>query len=58
MSKRILIVDDEADINTALREILESNDFIVDSFENPRLALDNFKPYFYDLLILDIKCQK
>lgn len=55
MSKRVLIVDDEADINTALCEILELNSFIVDSFENPRLALDNFKPYFYDLLILDVK---
>ena len=55
MSKRILIVDDEADINTALREIFESNGFTVDSFENPRHALENFKPHFYDLLILDIK---
>ena len=55
MSKRILIVDDEADINTALRGILEQNGFTVDSFENPRDALDNFKPHYYDLLILDIK---
>ena len=55
MSKRILIVDDEADINTVLREILESNGFTVDSFDNPRYALENFKPHFYDLLILDIK---
>ncbi len=55
MSKRILIVDDEADINTALRDILESNGFTVDTFDNPRDALGNFKPHFYDLLILDIK---
>jgi len=55
MSKRILIVDDEADINTTLHEILESNGFIVDTFDNPHLALENFKPRFYDLLILDIK---
>ncbi len=55
MSKRILIVDDEADINIVLREILESNGFTVDSFDNPRYALENFKPHFYDLLILDIK---
>ena len=54
MSKRILIVDDEADINTALRGILEQNGFTVDSFENPRDALDNFKPHYYELLILDI----
>jgi DNA-binding response OmpR family regulator len=55
MSKRILIVDDEADINSVLCEILKLNGFIINSFENPRLALDNFKSYFYDLLILDIK---
>ena len=55
MSKRIIIVDDEADINTALREIFESNGFTVDSFDNPHDALENFKPHFYDLLILDIK---
>ena len=55
MSKRILVVDDEADTNTALHEILEQNGFIVDSYEDPCLALENFKPHFYDLLILDIK---
>ncbi|MGN6633623.1 MAG: response regulator transcription factor [Nitrososphaeraceae archaeon] len=55
MSKRILVVDDEADTNTALHEILEQNGFIVDSYEDPFLALKNFKPHFYDLLILDIK---
>ena len=27
----------------------------MDSFDNPLGALNNFKPYFYDLLILDIK---
>ena len=55
MSKRILVVDDEADTNTTLHEILEQNGFIVDSYEDPFLALENFKPHFYDLLILDIK---
>lgn len=55
MSKRILIVDDEADINTVIHEILESSGFIVNSFDNPHNALDNFKPHYYDLLILDIK---
>ena len=55
MSKRILVVDDEADVNIALRKVLEKNGFIVDSYENPFLALENFKPHYYDLLILDIK---
>ncbi len=47
MSKRILIVDDEADINIVLREILESNGFTVNSFDNPHEALESFKPHFY-----------
>jgi DNA-binding response OmpR family regulator len=55
MSKKILVVDDEPDVNIVLRKVLEKNGFIVDSYENPLLALDNFKPRYYDLLILDIK---
>ena len=55
MSRKIPMVDDEADANTAIREVLEQNGFIVDSYEDPFLALENFKPHFYDLLILDIK---
>ena len=46
MSKKILIVDDEADINIALRGILEQNGFIVESYENPNLALENFSLIF------------
>lgn len=55
MLKRILVVDDEADVNTTLCKVLEENGFIVDSYEDPFLALENFKPHTYDLLILDIK---
>jgi two-component system catabolic regulation response regulator CreB/two-component system response regulator ChvI len=52
---RILVVDDEPDVNTAVREVLEQNGFKVDSFEDPLLALENFKAHLYDLVILDIK---
>jgi DNA-binding response OmpR family regulator len=31
---------------------------VVDSYTDPILALSNFKPRFYDLLILDIKMPK
>ena len=58
MSKRILVVDDEPDVNITLRKVLEKHGFIVDSYEDPFLALDNFKPHYYDLLILDIKMPK
>jgi DNA-binding response OmpR family regulator len=42
MSKRILVVDDELDVNFTLCKVLEKSGFVVDSYENPLLALDNF----------------
>jgi len=54
-NKRILMVDDDTDVNTTLRTVLEANGFNVDSYEDPLLALSNFKIRFYDLVILDIK---
>lgn len=53
--KRILIVDDEIDINYTLETVLKENGFIVDSFDSPALALNNFKAGLYDLVLLDIK---
>ena len=55
---RILIVDDEPDVNLAVRIVLEDNNFIVDSFNDPVVALENFKANFYDMVILDIKMPK
>ena len=53
--KRILLVDDESDITIAFRISLESNGFIVDTFNDPQGALSNFKSGVYDLLLIDIK---
>ena len=53
--KRILVVDDEHDINLTLKFVLEGNDFKVDSFTNPLVALQNFKSGLYDLVLLDVK---
>ena len=50
-----MILDDERDTNTALEMVLLDNGFKVDSYEDPILALENFKSCFYDLVILDIK---
>jgi CheY-like chemotaxis protein len=53
--KRILIVDDEIDVNYTFETVLEENGFVVDSFDTPALALNSFKPNLYDLVLLDIK---
>src|SRR5438445_13661344 len=55
MVKSILVVDDEHDINLSLKFVLECNDFKVDSFTNPFLALQNFKGGLYNLVLLDVK---
>jgi len=58
--KRILIVDDEADVTTTFKAIIEeSNNDVnkkieVHTSSNPALALSEFKPNFYDLLLVDI----
>ena len=53
--KKTLIVDDEPDVNLALKMALEGNSFEVDAFDNALSALENFRKGLYDLLILDIK---
>ena len=54
-NKKILIVDDEPDITFTLRTILEENGFKeVDVFNEPLLALHDFKSGVYSLLITDV----
>jgi DNA-binding response OmpR family regulator len=58
MNKRVLLVDDEPDLNLTLKMVLEENGFKVDSFTDPLSALENFKGEaagIYELLILDMK---
>ena len=51
---RILLVDDDVDITTSLKIGLKDNGFVVDAFNDPLLALSNFKSGLYDLLLFDI----
>jgi len=65
--KRILIISPEDDVNLALKTALEQVEgdatstsgsvgyyFKADCFNNPALALKNFKSGLYDLLIVDV----
>jgi DNA-binding response OmpR family regulator len=53
--RRLLLVDDEQDITSILSSVLQEIGFEEASFNNPLLALQHFKPRYYDLVILDIK---
>ena len=57
IGKKILIVGDP-DLTLAYKVGLESNGFQVTVYNDPLVALSNFKSNFYDLLLLDIKMPK
>jgi CheY-like chemotaxis protein len=53
--KRILVVDDEPDICMVYQMMLEDAGYECLPYTDPVKALQQFKPYFYDLILLDIK---
>ena len=53
--RRLLVVDDEKDITSIFYTILKETGFEVIFFNDPLLALEHFKPRYYDLVILDIR---
>jgi DNA-binding response OmpR family regulator len=53
---RILTIDDDNDTGLSLKVVLErSGLFRVDVFDDPILALSNFKSDRYDVVILDVR---
>jgi DNA-binding response OmpR family regulator len=54
-NKRLMLVEDEADIAMAFKIVLESDIGLkVDSFMDPFAALNNFRFGLYDLIMIDI----
>ena len=52
---KVLIVDDENDITLSFKRILEFNRFEVDTYNDPTVALAEFKSNYYDVALIDIK---
>jgi CheY-like chemotaxis protein len=65
-TKRILVVDDHPDIILTFKRGLEAENeyssgkifFQVYTYNDPLLALSEFKPNFYDLLLVDVNMPK
>ena len=54
--KRVLIIDDDKDINNLFKIYLEKNGrYQIDAYTDPVNALYYFKKGFYDLVLLDLK---
>lgn len=55
---RILLVDDDLDITRSFALALQKDGFIVDTYNDPLIALGDFKADLFDLVLLDIKLPK
>ena len=61
-TKRILIVDDNPDITLTFKKAFEESNrisgnkisFHVNAYNDPLVAVSDFKPGFYDLMLIDI----
>jgi len=58
--RRIMLVEDNEDINLLFWAVLQDADnrLNVDAFTDPYVALENFRPRLYDLLLIDISMPK
>ena len=55
MKAKILVIDDDKDINNLFKTFLEYDDYYVDAYTDPIDALYYFKKNEYDLVLLDLK---
>jgi DNA-binding response OmpR family regulator len=58
LSKTVLIIDDDPDVTTVFGLGLQDEGFDVHTYNNPLEALSQFRPNFYDLLLIDINMPK
>ena len=56
--KKILVIDDEPDITSSVKNGLERKGFEVHTQNDPVKALEDFKPDVYDLMLIDIRMPK
>ena len=51
----VLIVDDDPDITKLYSTALEGEGFKIDTYNDPRKALSDFKPDYYDISLIDVR---
>ena len=53
--KKILIVDDDSDLTSMFKMVLETNGFEVDVYNDPLLTLRDFKANSFGMALLDVR---
>jgi len=54
MKSRVLLVEDDHSLNFVLKDALQHADYAIDSFFDGQSALNNFKPQYYHVAIIDV----
>jgi two-component SAPR family response regulator len=54
-NKKIFLLHTNTNLLSCLKKKLEKKKFMVDAYHNPILALKYYKPFFYDLLLLEVR---
>jgi DNA-binding response OmpR family regulator len=57
-NKRIIIIDDDVDINNLFKIFLECNGYNIDAYTNPVEGIQKIRKNSHDLIILDLKMPK
>jgi CheY-like chemotaxis protein len=58
LPKTVLIIDDDPDVTTVFGLGLQDEGFDIFTYNDPLEALSQFRPNFYDLLLIDINMPK
>lgn len=53
--KKILVVDDDADVRSTMEEMLRTKGYQVQAYEDPSLAFEGADPKNFDLILTDLK---
>lgn len=57
LGSRLMIVDHEWDSQLVYQLMLEAQGYNVDAYSDPVMAISEFKPDYYDLIILDYRME-
>jgi two-component system, OmpR family, response regulator ChvI len=55
---KILLIDDDVGITLTFKTALEEKGYVIDAYNDPILALSNFRANVYDLILIDIRMPK
>jgi two-component SAPR family response regulator len=53
--RRIFLLHTDVNLINIFKKKLEKNNFLVYAYHDPIFALNNYKPFFYDLLLLEVR---